>query len=120
MIVTAVAALSIAAFGAFNTREAGASQGSCTIVVRTADGQDQRFPQPADIPSEITVRGRCGPMVVERGQNGLVRVASSVCPGQNCVRMGWVRPAEGIVCIPNGVLIHDPTPGPAVPDGVAR
>ncbi|HNW35491.1 MAG TPA: NusG domain II-containing protein [Candidatus Ozemobacteraceae bacterium] len=115
-----VVGLSAAALCAYNTREAGAFEGSNTMIVRSVDGPDHEYVLPAAGPSEITIMGRCGPMVVERGQNGLVRVSLSACPGQNCVRMGWVRPAEGIVCVPNGVLIQDSAPGPSAPDGIAR
>ena len=45
-------------------------------------------------------------MVVEV-KNGRVRVASSDCKQQICVRHGWIdRPHEAILCLPNHITVE--------------
>jgi len=45
-------------------------------------------------------------MVVEV-RNGRVRVASSDCKQQVCVRHGWIdRPHEAILCLPNQITVE--------------
>lgn len=43
-------------------------------------------------------------LLVERGR---VRVLSANCPGQDCVRMGWLRSASlPLICLPHGLTVR--------------
>lgn len=53
----------------------------------------------------MQVEGNLGEMTVI--VDGLrARVADSPCPGQDCVRKGWLsRPGDMSVCVPSGVFL---------------
>jgi hypothetical protein len=56
--------------------------------------------------SSVSVPGRLGPVDVEV-LHGRARISASPCPGQDCVRSGWVEAAGDVsVCMPSGVLIR--------------
>jgi len=62
----------------------------------------------------LSLPGQLGPVRVEvRG--GRARIARSPCPGQDCVRAGWLQSTgEMSVCMPSGVLARVlPEPGSA-------
>ena len=53
----------------------------------------------------FTVTGNLGEMEISI-ENERARIASSPCPGQDCVKQGWIdRPGEMAVCVPSGVFI---------------
>ncbi len=81
-------------------------------------GRDRGEPSAAEIVSASGIRqvrlgagvvrvgGPLGETVVEVAPDG-VRVASSPCPLQLCVRQGWVRRPGGVVaCLPNRVAVR--------------
>ena len=56
--------------------------------------------QTADVPGT-------GEQVQVEVRAGRIRIARSDCPGQVCVRTGWVsRPGQTIVCAPRKLLIQ--------------
>ena len=58
-----------------------------------------------DRDTSLAVTGNLGEVVVSVG-DGRVRIVSSPCPGQDCVRQRPVAsPGETVVCIPSGVFI---------------
>lgn len=69
----------------------------------------------------VSLPGQLGPVRVEvRG--GRARIARSPCPGQDCVRAGWLESAGDMsVCMPSGVLariLPEPGAGDHAPDAV--
>lgn len=53
----------------------------------------------------ITVNGNLGQMEI-RIDSGRTRISESPCPGQDCVRQGWLTSSgEMAVCVPSGVFI---------------
>lgn len=52
------------------------------------------------------VSGNMGPVEIQV-ENGRVRIVSSPCPGQDCVRQGWLSTGGDMaICVPSGVFIH--------------
>ncbi len=69
--------------------------------------------------SVLLVEGNLGLMEIEL-QGGRARIASSPCPGQDCVRQGWLtRPGDMSVCVPSGVFIVVSCDGRSAPDAVS-
>ncbi|MBN2587691.1 MAG: NusG domain II-containing protein [Candidatus Fermentibacteraceae bacterium] len=69
--------------------------------------------------SVLLVEGNLGQMEI-RLQGGRARIASSPCPGQDCVRQGWLtRPGDMSVCVPSGVFIVISCDGRSAPDAVS-
>ena len=69
----------------------------------------------------LELEGALGPVTV-RIEAGRARIESSPCPGQQCVRRGWLERAGGSsACLPSGVWIEvEPAPGETAPDAVTR
>lgn len=69
----------------------------------------------------LELEGALGPVTV-RIEAGRARIESSPCPGQQCVRRGWLeRACESSACLPSGVWIEvEPAPGETAPDAVTR
>ncbi len=69
----------------------------------------------------VSLPGELGPVRVEVYQ-GRARIARSPCPGQDCVRAGWLESTgEMSVCMPSGVLarvLPEPGAGDGGPDAV--
>jgi hypothetical protein len=58
-----------------------------------------------DRDTSLAVQGNLGEVVVSVG-DGCVSIASSPCPGQDCVRQRPIEsPGETVVCIPSGVFV---------------
>jgi hypothetical protein len=54
----------------------------------------------------MALPGDLGPVRVEVAA-GRARIAGSPCPGQDCVRAGWIDAAGDVsVCMPSGVLVR--------------
>ena len=54
----------------------------------------------------FSIPGRMGPVTVEVA-GGRACIARSPCPGQDCVRAGWIGSGgQSSVCMPSGVLIR--------------
>lgn len=54
---------------------------------------------------EFTVSGQYVNTVTV--QDGRIAITSSTCPGEDCVRCGWLNATgRGIVCLPNGLEIR--------------
>lgn len=70
-----------------------------TIANRRARDIDLRHPQ------TVSFQGLRGEIIVEvTGQR--IRVRSSVCPNQFCVKQGFVsRPGQMLVCVPNRLVV---------------
>ncbi len=52
----------------------------------------------------FTVDGDIGPVTVEV-DGYRVRIADSPCPGQDCVRRGWIdKPGDVVICVPSGIF----------------
>jgi len=67
-----------------------------------------------DAPLEFSLEGCPYPLTI-RAEPGRIRVEESVCPGEDCVRTGWISRAGGqIICLPNRVVIS--ITGRAAPD----
>lgn len=62
---------------------------------------DKTIIQPLDKDLIFTVEGDNGESVIQI-KEGKVRMLSSECPEQTCVKMGW---GKTIVCLPNNVII---------------
>lgn len=57
------------------------------------------------VDSIFTVIGNLGEMEINI-ENERARIAHSPCPGQDCVRQGWLsRPGDLAVCVPSGIFI---------------
>ncbi|MDY5441306.1 MAG: NusG domain II-containing protein [Candidatus Enteromonas sp.] len=55
---------------------------------------------------EIEIQGRKTSLVIGIDHNAIA-VVSSLCPGQECVHVGWVsKPNHPIVCAHNGIYIE--------------
>lgn len=69
----------------------------------------------------LELEGGLGSVSV-RIEAGRARIESSPCPGQQCVRRGWLeRAGESSACLPSGVWIEvEPAPGAIAPDAVTR
>ena len=109
-------ALCLAAAPAF----LGGGTGPATAAVITAAaGPVGHFDLAA--PRLVRVDGPLGVTEVEIAAAG-VRVRSSPCPGQVCVRRGWIRrPGQVCVCVPNRVVVElAGAPQPHELDGVSR
>ena len=88
-VIVVLAVIALAALSAMTVWRGGTETGALTAVV-TADGQEiDRF-APADL----------------LDGNGL-RVSSSDCPTQDCVRTGTIsRSGQSIVCLPARIIIQ--------------
>ncbi len=71
------------------------------------------------IDSSFIVDGLLGPVRIEiRGDSA--RIVESPCPGQQCVRAGWMSMAgEMSVCAPSGVWLRMDGDSPAQPDAIS-
>ena len=100
-VIVVLAVIALAALSAMTVWRGGTETGALTAVV-TADGQEiDRF-APADLlnaPRTYSYNGVTLTVAAEDG-NGL-RVSSSDCPTQDCVRTG-----QSIVCLPARIIIQ--------------
>ncbi|MEN8209310.1 MAG: NusG domain II-containing protein [Candidatus Fermentibacteria bacterium] len=87
-------------FQSFPGRGEGTS--GCHLEVHTGECTS-RYELQAD--SVFNVTGSLGEMHITI-QNESARITSSPCPGQDCVRQGWLgKPGDLAVCVPSGVFI---------------
>lgn len=55
----------------------------------------------------LTLRAHGGGFNTLLIENGRVRVESADCPGNDCVRMGWLRSAAApLVCLPHRLVVR--------------
>ncbi len=54
---------------------------------------------------KLAVSGKLGQVTIEWDNNGRVRIASSSCPCQTCVNMGWSS-YSSLICVPGGVMVE--------------
>ena len=106
-VIVVLAVIALAALSAMTVWRGGTETGTLTAVV-TADGQEiDRF-APADLldaPRTYSYNGVTLTVAAEDG-NGL-RVSSSDCPTQDCVRTGTIsRSGQSIVCLPARIVIQ--------------
>jgi hypothetical protein len=107
--VLIVAVVSVAAY----TRVRGTPE----VHVRGDQGE---WIYPLDGSVRLNVAGPLGDTVVEI-REGAVRVVSSPCPEQTCVRAGPVSvPGQWIACLPNRVFVTVEGRSPGTPDAVSR
>lgn len=105
-VIMVLAVIALAALSAMTVWRSGTETGALTAVV-TADGQEiDRF-APADLldaPRAYSYNGVT--LTVAADGNGL-RVTSSDCPTQDCVRTGTIsRGGQSIVCLPARIVIQ--------------
>lgn len=92
--VLAVAAVSVAAYSR--------ARGTPEAHVR---GEQGEWIYPLEGTRTLTVSGPLGDTIVEIG-DGTVRVVSSPCPEQTCVRAGRLSTAgQWVACLPNKVFV---------------
>jgi len=92
--VAAVAALSVSAYAR--------ARGTPEVHVRGDAGQ---WIYPLQGSETLRIAGPLGDTVIEIAQ-GAVRVVSSPCPEQSCVRAGRVSaPGQWLACLPNRVFV---------------
>lgn len=117
-----IAALIACSFAGSLVYGFGAGRGKIPdrLTIRFADGNRRTYEIRKGQVQDIPIVGRCGPMIIEFDRDGRIRIAASACPSQNCVRTGWVRSSECIVCVPNGVIVNENVPDEAAPDGITR
>lgn len=109
--VLVAAGLAVAALVAL-----GGGREPSRLIVGSPAGETA-FGLPLD--TVMTVEGLLGPLKVEvSGRRA--RIAESPCPGQQCVRTGWIDSAgEASVCAPSAVWIRIDGPGGPQPDAVS-
>ena len=105
--IVALAVIALAAAAALTVWQSRPESGALTAVV-SANGQEiDRF-APADLldaPRTYSYNGVRLTVAAEDG-NGL-RVSSSDCPTQDCVRTGTIsRSGQSIVCLPARIIIQ--------------
>lgn len=105
--IVALAVIALAAAAALTVWQSRPESGALTAVV-SANGQEiDRF-APADLldaPRTYSYNGVTLTVAAEDG-NGL-RVSSSDCPTQDCVRTGTIsRGGQSIVCLPARIIIQ--------------
>ena len=97
-VIVVLAVIALAALSAMTVWRGGTETGALTAVV-TADGQE------LDAPRTYSYNGVTLTVAEEDG-NGL-RVSSSDCPTQDCVRTGTIsRSGQSIVCLPARIIIQ--------------
>lgn len=99
---------------------AGPSSGPGSYFLEVHTG-DTTILHPLNRDTLMRVEGNLGLMTVM--VDGLrTRIADSPCPGQDCVRQGWLdRPGDMSVCVPSGVflLVSENGNGGSSPDAVS-
>lgn len=78
--------------------------GEGTVAIVNCRGSEDTLALPLD--TVFSVNGRMGDVQVE--MHGFrARIASSPCPGQDCVRTGWLKdPGQAAVCMPSEVMVR--------------
>ncbi|MFO8183042.1 MAG: NusG domain II-containing protein [Candidatus Aegiribacteria sp.] len=98
----------------------GPSSGSGLEFLEVHTGDTTLF-HPMNRDTLMQVEGNLGEMTVV--VDGLrARVADSPCPGQDCVRQGWLdKPGDMSVCVPSGVflVVSENGEGKTSPDAVS-
>ena len=104
VVVLVVAALAVVA--ALTAWRGGTETGALTAVV-SADGQEiDRFAQ-ADLLDGPRTYAHNGVTLTVAAEDSGLRVVSSDCPTQDCVRTGTVfRSGQSIVCLPARIVIQ--------------
>lgn len=86
------------------------------LLVHTPAGE---FELPLGRDTVLSVEGMIGDVEVEIDA-GRARIAGSPCPGQHCVRTGWISAGgETTACLPSGVWLTCLAEG-RQPDAVSR
>lgn len=94
------------------------ANGRAMIRIDGAGGFETTLP--LDVDARVEVPGPLGDTVVVVA-GGSVRVVSSPCRQQTCVRMGTAdAPGEAIVCVPNRVVLRVEGEGYPDADAVTR
>jgi hypothetical protein len=92
----------VIAFLLLNSSEEKKEISECHLEVHTGD---EILRLQLGVDTMFTVMGNLGEMEISI-ENERARIASSPCPGQDCVRQGWLRkPGDMAVCVPSGVFI---------------
>lgn len=78
----------------------------------------RRIPLPSAGKNSFAVQGESGAATVEI-EGTRVRMREALCPGQVCVKQGWIsHPGQTVACIPGRILIR--IEGTAALDAVTR
>lgn len=76
--------------------------GPYCVEIRSCDSPAR---YPIDTDTVITVEGLLGDVLIQV-EDSRARIGESPCPGQDCVRRGWLEePGDMSVCVPSGVYI---------------
>ena len=97
---------------------AGKDDGSCTMLQVSSGSSTQWISLPAD--TSMQVAGHLGPLDIQV-EGSRARMTNAPCPGQDCVRQGWIdRSGEMVVCVPSGVfmVLSDDAGTDGAPDAV--
>ena len=74
----------------------------CCLEIHTGE---EMYRLQLGVDTMFTVMGNLGEMKISI-ENYRARISSSPCPGQDCVRQGWLSgPGDMAVCVPSGVFI---------------
>lgn len=68
----------------------------------------------------LQIKGKLGTVIIEWNDKGMVRIASSSCPSQICVRTGWIGGNNATVCVPNAVAVESNSNSVSEFDGMSR
>jgi len=72
------------------------------LMIHTASSNEYL---PLDRDTSMKVDGNLGQMEIEI-DSSRARISESPCPGQDCVRKGWLTSAGDLaICVPSGVFI---------------
>jgi hypothetical protein len=98
----AALAAALAVIALVSVRAYGLQSGAAAVHLKAPGGE---WVFPLDQDRTLSVRGPLGDTVVEL-RGGQVRVLSSPCSEQICVRTGAIaRPGQWIACLPNRVFL---------------
>lgn len=109
--------LALLVIGALSAAAYGRARGVPQVHIR---GDQGLWIYPLDENRLLSIAGPIGQTVVEI-REGAVRVLSSPCPEQSCVRTGpAARAGQWIACLPNRVLVTLEGRDRGAPDAVSR
>lgn len=99
----ALLALSLLAWFAHGQSLQSSESRKYSVKIFTSPEQKMYFNEPPR--EKLMVTGRLGPAEIEWDAHGKVRIASSTCPCQTCINMGWTADAS-LICVPNGIVVE--------------
>lgn len=87
---------------ALNFSKSAQDSGGLLLVIHTASNIEYL---PLDRDTSLRVNGNMGQLEIQI-YSSRARISESPCPGQDCVRKGWLTSAGDLaLCVPSGVFI---------------